>query len=157
MWAILDSARSPRAAYYARFAGFESECLFAGDLDDELRYASPYLVRLEFDDPRTVALISESWGSSWGIFLKSDVGMKTLRQHLRTLLRVRLPNGHLVLFRFYDPRVLRIYLPSCTPSEVNRFSGPVLNWWAEGGNQTNAMFAFRTVDGRLTTSTIPCG
>ena len=30
-----------------------------------------------------------------------------------------------MLFRFYDPRVLRDFLPQCSPEEVTNFFGPV--------------------------------
>jgi hypothetical protein len=30
-----------------------------------------------------------------------------------------------MLFRFYDPRVLRVYLPTCWPGELTRMFGPV--------------------------------
>jgi len=114
------------------YSGGESECLFAGDLAPELRAASPFLVRLEFDDKTSIRLIEESWGKSWAVFLNADLGLRTLRKHLRTLFRVRDPQGRYCLFRYYDPRVLRVYLPECTPGEVEAFTGPVRKWWAEG-------------------------
>jgi hypothetical protein len=44
---------------------------------------------------------------------------------LRTLLRVRDEAGRTLLFRFYDPRVLRAYLPTCTATEWQSVFGPV--------------------------------
>lgn len=38
---------------------------------------------------------------------------------------MRLPEGREVYFRYYDPRVLRLFLPTCTPEEINTFFGPV--------------------------------
>jgi hypothetical protein len=32
-----------------------------------------------------------------------------------------------LLFRYYDPRVLRVYLPSCRPSELETVFGPVVS------------------------------
>ena len=38
---------------------------------------------------------------------------------------VQTEDGKQLYFRFYDPRVLRLYLPTCTPEEVRRSFGPV--------------------------------
>lgn len=54
-----------------------------------------------------------------------DVTLQLLRRHLRTLLRVRDEAGRTLMFRFYDPRVLRAYLPTCTSSEWQSVFGPV--------------------------------
>ena len=131
IWAVLDCARDSSAARFVMHSGSESECLFAGELDPDLRLASPFLIRVEFDDRKSIRMIEESWGASWGIFLKADLGVKTLRRHLRTLLRVRDPQGKFLLFRYYDPRVLRVYVPECTAAELAVFTGPVAKWWAE--------------------------
>jgi hypothetical protein len=37
----------------------------------------------------------------------------------------QLPDGKIVYFRFYDPRVLRAYLTTCTDDEIRTFFGPV--------------------------------
>jgi hypothetical protein len=34
---------------------------------------------------------------------------------------VKLPVGEIVLFRFYDPRVWRIYLPTCSFPELEKW------------------------------------
>ena len=41
-----------------------------------------------------------------------------------------------VLFRFYDPRVLRVFLPTCTPKEVLEFFGPIKRYVLEGEEPT---------------------
>ena len=38
-------------------------------------------------------------------------------------MRVMTENGEQLAFRFYHPRVLRIYLPTCTADELARFQG----------------------------------
>ena len=34
-------------------------------------------------------------------------------------------DGQTFFFRFYDPRVLRAFLPTCSPSQLTDFFGPV--------------------------------
>ena len=40
--------------------------------------------------------------------------------------------GTPLYFRFYDPRVLRIYLPTCNESELQTVFGPVNHFYVEG-------------------------
>ena len=49
-----------------------------------------------------------------------------MRHHLRHFLEVKLPDDTQVYFRFYDPRVLRVFLPTCTPDDTNQFFGPMI-------------------------------
>ena len=69
--------------------------------------------------------MEKGWGKSWGVYLTSDWPLPALRNFLRQFLMVSLPDGKQVYFRFYDPRVLRLYLPLCTADEANEFFGPV--------------------------------
>ena len=44
---------------------------------------------------------------------------------------VKLPNGKQVYFRFYDPTVLRQFLPACLSKEAREFFGPVRSFLME--------------------------
>ena len=51
-------------------------------------------------------------------------------------------------FRFYDPRILRAFLPACTSDELRSFFGPVQRFYSPtGGNDGLLAFALR--DGKL--------
>ncbi|MBS1833708.1 MAG: DUF4123 domain-containing protein [Acidobacteria bacterium] len=149
MWMIVDCGRDKRLYSALSYSGLEHECLFAGSLSIPLQRASPYLVRLELDDKSTIRLIEDGFGNSWGSFIRADVGIKTLRKHLRTMLRVQAPNGKYMLFRYWDPRVLRIYLPTCMPDEVHRFFGPMEQLWMEDAPLKNRFLRFIDRNGRL--------
>ena len=45
--------------------------------------------------------------------------------------KVQLPSGEMVYFRYYDPRVLQVYLPTCRRDEIKIIYGPVLRYIAE--------------------------
>ena len=62
---------------------------------------------------------------AWGVFVGARADLNELRTHLRRFLLLKGPEGKEFYFRFYDPRVLRVYLPSCRPSELEMFFGPV--------------------------------
>ncbi len=42
--------------------------------------------------------------------------------------------GRILVFRFYDPRVLRAYLPTCTAEEIAQFFGPISHFAAESAD-----------------------
>jgi len=129
---IVDAARDPQIFGLLLGSYLEYCCLYSGTLPKSLEAAAPYLVHLEFEDRRTRHLLKQSWGNSWGIFLSCDTRLQTLRRHLRGLLTVRGPSGDRLLFRYYDPRVLRVYLPTCTSEELATMFGPIERIWAGG-------------------------
>ena len=127
VYAIVDGARDPRIEPMIRGTGLEHLCLFAGPLTAALRAAAPYVVRLSPAAPLTRRLFESGWHDHWCVLARTapDVTLQQLHRHLRTLLRVRDESGRKLMFRFYDPRVLRAYLPSCTAGEARAVFGPI--------------------------------
>jgi hypothetical protein len=41
------------------------------------------------------------------------------------------PENKLIFFRYYDPRVLRVYLPTCNAEEIRSVFGPISAYIAE--------------------------
>lgn len=65
------------------------------------------------------------WGDSWGILVFADEEMKVLHKHFRRFLMVKTEDGEELYFRFYDPRVLRIFFTYCNKEQLKEFFGPV--------------------------------
>jgi hypothetical protein len=105
--------------------GAQYESLFEGWSKAQLALFAPYLVSLPPWSKLLEKLVKKGWGKSWGVYLTSHVAFAEIRHHFRHFLMVNLPDGKQVYFRFYDPRVLRVYLPTCTPEEIAYFFGPV--------------------------------
>jgi hypothetical protein len=124
IWAIVDTARDQRAYFSLTNTFLNASCLFAGALPQALEMAAPYLVQLYQDDKFTDFLL-EQWGKSVCIYLRCDIGLNDLRRHLRGFLRVKDTSGRMMLFRYYDPRVMRVYLPTCGPGELDTVFGPI--------------------------------
>lgn len=122
-FAVLDGARSAEIHHHLQLSGLEYESLFSGQLSPTLRSASPFLVRLRPQEPFTNFLVERGWGKSFGIYIAWRNGLSSLRRHLRTLLRVRAENGRRLYFRFYDPRVLRVFLPTCSARQLRALLG----------------------------------
>jgi len=131
VYALLDAARGQRVFEAVRWSARPQAPLYRGALPPEIERVAPYLVELGGDHAFTRRVLEEGWGQSWGCFLVAGVDLKTLRQHLQSLLRVRTEDGRALLFRFYDPRVLRVYLPTCTRQELKVFFGPIRRFLVE--------------------------
>jgi pSer/pThr/pTyr-binding forkhead associated (FHA) protein len=111
--------------------GAQYESLYEGWSKAELTLFAPYLVSLPPQSKLLEKLVSNGWGKSWGVYLTCNLGFSELRHHLRHFLMVNMPDGKQVYFRFYDPRVLRVYLPTCTREEIYQFFGPVWRFATE--------------------------
>jgi Domain of unknown function (DUF4123) len=125
-WMMVDAARD-RRIFGLLLECFYSDhsCLFAGPIASDLQVVAPYLVQLSYDDKKTRKFISMAWNNSWGVFVKCDARLEVLRRHLRSFLLVRDESGNNLMFRYYDPRILRIYLPTCRVGELETVFGPI--------------------------------
>ncbi len=147
VWAILDGARDPAIHALLMASRLEYRCLYSGSLPRSLEMAAPQLVELLPGHQLTERLLSDGWGRSWGVFLRLD-DPANLRHHLRKFLRVRHADGRSLLFRFYDPRVLRVYLPTCDATELIQFFGPIAHFFAEA-DDGKGLLEFVQQRGRL--------
>jgi hypothetical protein len=148
VYAILDAARDPRVRPAVLGSGQPHVCLYSGKVPEPILAVAPYLVELAEKSPFTASLLEEGWGESWGVFTLSAATLEELRRHLKRLLKVEGPRGETMLFRFYDPRVLRVYLPTCTAAELGAVFGPVGMFALEGASSAEAL-RFHRADDRL--------
>jgi hypothetical protein len=124
VWAILDCARDPRIYRALLESRLEFRCLYSGKLPRSLEMVAPHLVELFPNNRLTATWLDEGWGQAWGVFLKV-ADPSNLRHHLRKFLKVQDEDGRVLLFRYFDPRVLRSYLPTCTVDELRQLFGPI--------------------------------
>ena len=122
-------------------------CLYRGELEPDMAEVAPYLVRLQPDAPFTDWLLVEGWGKHWGIFALSAADLPVMRRHFRTFLMVKNPEGKQVYFRYYDPRVLRTFLPTCNAEETATVFGPLITYLCEA-DKPEALLSFG-IKGRL--------
>jgi hypothetical protein len=126
----------------------EFECLYRGELEPDMAEVAPYLVRLEAEAEFTSWVVEKGWGKHWGVFARSDADMRAVRRHLRTFLTVYDPDGKAMIFRYYDPRVMRLYLPTCNAQELQTVFGPVSCYLLED-EDPRTMLRFQLADGAL--------
>jgi len=154
MWMILDGARDPRVYSSLIHSYSEYSCLYAGNLAPALERAAPYLVQLEFEDRYTRILLEQAWGNSWGIILKCNESIDVVRRHLRKFLRVIGRNGRPLVFRYYDPRVMRVYLPTCNREELREIFGPIKAFYMEDPDPAT-IWDCRLDTGKLSIAKLP--
>lgn len=132
VYLIVDSARDRKLARDAwGVYDLKNWWLFDGSADPQMAPVAPYLIDLgfasEYPYPASdyLQMFAERLGTSAGILLLTPAEPRTLWEHLRTLFFVMDESGSQFFFRFYDPRVLRVFLPTCTKEQIRQFFGPV--------------------------------
>ena len=127
IYTVLDGASVPELPQVLWEHRPENICLYRGELESDMAAVAPYLVKLEYDHPFTKLVCEQSWGKHWGVLVltPAEIDIRALRNHFRRILMVYDPDGKLIYFRYYDPRVLRTYLPTCNAEELGHVFGPV--------------------------------
>ncbi len=136
LFAILDAARDPMILVRLMDCKEEHQSLYEGMEGAKLMAFAPYLVALPRESSFLETIVREGWGKSWGVYLTCDKPFAEVRKHLRHFLTVETEaSPKKMLFRFYDPRVLRVFLPTCAPKDVSEFFGPITRYLLEGAEQ----------------------
>jgi hypothetical protein len=143
VFTILDGASVPDLL--ANLAAFEPECicLRRGELEPDMAEVAPYLARLERNAPFTDWVLANGWEKHWGIFGVAQADMRMLRNHFRAFLMVDHWRDNTVYFRYYDPRVLKSYLPTCGSEDLAALYGPVLWYLVEESKATGCKLMLR--------------
>jgi hypothetical protein len=139
LYAILDAARDTKVLAALLQSKSHYQSLYQGAEGARLAQFAPYLVRLPDDSSFLEMLVREGWGKSWGVYLTCASEFSEVRRHVRHFLEVTLPDGRDVYFRFYDPRVLRVYLSTCTPEDTKEFFGPIGAYLVEDTDPTKLL------------------
>lgn len=140
-YAILDGASVDGLLDQLYSCYPEFVCLYRGELAPDMAEVAPYLIQLEQGHRFTQWLLNNYFGHHWGIFAVSAADIHALRKHFRTFLMVQGPDGKPVYFRYYDPRVLRLYLPTCNEEETLQIFGPVQEFLLED-DQASALISY---------------
>lgn len=131
---ILDGASVPKLPmrlYEMRPPNF---CLFRGKLAPDMAEVAPYVVNLAPGSAFTDWVLNEGFGKHWGIFVHCRHSFKEIRRHFRSLFTVYDETGNPMIFRFYDPRVLQNFLPTCNGEELKSFFGKMETYFAESSD-----------------------
>ncbi len=126
-YAVVDGARCLDLLEHLDELSPPHACLFLGELDPEMEVVAPYLVELRRDDGFFDWLVDEGWGDGRGILMTSEKPLLDVRAHFRRLTLAEMPDGQVCWFRFYDPRVLRAFLPTCDEDQTAQMFGETVD------------------------------
>ena len=130
-YAVLDAGNIPDLPKELYKTELESYCLMEGELPADVIYQAPYLVRLLPGHKFTDWLLEDFIGKNKGIFAHSRATLIEMRRHFTSLVKVHDETGRPLIFRYYDPRVFRKFIPTCRPEELEVFFGDVARFFVE--------------------------
>jgi hypothetical protein len=93
------------------------------------------------------------WGDAWGVFFQTEASYETCLLHFQQIVILKDTRGSRY-FRFYDPRVLKTFLPAADKNKLSAFFGPVEKFIAEGDTKETAV-TFTNQQGVLQQSIVP--
>lgn len=131
LFALLDAAQESKLVGLFYEHHVEHASLYEGQKAIEYQDYAPYLVRLPPKSSFLELIVKRGWGRNWGPFLTCTEPFEEVRKHFRRFLMVELPDGRPVYFRFYDPRVLRVFLATLNTHETSAFYGPIDSYLVE--------------------------
>ncbi|MEO0463963.1 MAG: DUF4123 domain-containing protein [Pseudomonadota bacterium] len=153
-YAILDCARDHRLHKLVS-QSIECRTLYDEPPDPAVASVSPYLVKLSEDEPLLPTWRKHGRGKSWGLMFESASDIKRLRTEFRKCLKARLPDGDIVMFRFYDPRVFLPYMLSSDAQGIAPWFKEVGTYLVEG--EGGVQHALRFTKGQLVDRGKPVG
>lgn len=119
-FAIVDGAADPRL-YDLIVESKSYECLYSGEYSEDTCKTLPYIVQMRNGERFSKIWSAHETGNYWGILCKTELGLVAFRRHLRHFTTARLPDGQIVMFRFWDPRIFSTFLENGSDEEVEPF------------------------------------
>jgi len=124
-YAIVEGAMCERHLPFIFSSAAEHASLYRETDNEKLVRLGPHLVRFGEGEQFASRFLPTAWGQHWGIFICSEANTEQLLRHFRHFLIVSTEANRKLYFRFYDPRVLRRFLPTCTARQLETLFGPV--------------------------------
>lgn len=134
LFAVVDACQATALIELARRQyGRPKRMLFRGKAADleEVESFAPFFIPIDPESDLLEHLINY-FGMNFGVVFTSSAEPVKVFRHLRKIFVVEDDHGQEHFFRFYDPRVLRVYLPVCTRDELRDFFGPIEAFYIEG-------------------------
>lgn len=118
VYAVIDGAACPDLRFKIYDWEPQSVCLWSGELEPDMQEVAPYMVLLDRDSTFTDWLIAQGWNNNWNIFVNSELDFKAFKKQIRKLLLVKSPEGQNMVFRFYDPRVFKVFKENWSKKQI---------------------------------------
>lgn len=144
LYAVVDAAKDYRLASAARDILGEPLRPLLTKAPRFMERVGPYVtpIRCAERGARYLELWAEYHGDNAGIFFFTRSWPQAVRSHLISIFEVYDESKQMFFFRFYDPRVIRDYLPTCTAKECREFFGPIRCFLVDG-EEPDTMHLYR--------------
>lgn len=156
-YALVDGARDARLIDLVRQSGSRA-CLYSGEYDADTEGALPWLVAIDPAEPIAKAWQAHETGRFWGMLCHSALDLADLRRQFRKVTTARLPDGEIVLFRFWDPRVFSTFITHASPQEAAPFFAGIDCYIADLGSAGRMRYEWRgglLINGQQTATNAP--
>jgi hypothetical protein len=125
----------------------DHRCLYEGDSESMLGAVAPWLFQFHRNSDFVDLVVEHGAKNNWGVIVRSSIEEEELYRHLRKFLIVKQEDGKELYFRFYDPRVLREFLPTCSADQLKDLFGPLEAYIME--NDEGMVIKFQLQNGKL--------
>ena len=140
---LLDAACTAENMEKAKELNPTHQSLYKGSAEEDLADVSPYLFSYQ------KSLEFSNWYAEHGVdrnvlrLAVFEFLFEETYRHFRKFLMVKTENDEQLYFRFYDPRVLCIFLPTCDENQLREFFGPIEQFICEDEDPAFALvFSF---------------
>jgi len=143
---ILDGAKMRFNLTKAKELNEVHQCLYKGKSATNLGAVAPWLFTYKRNSELAHWFAKNSSEESWGILFYSEEKFETVYKHLRKFLMIKTEEGKDLYFRYYDPRVLNTFLPSCEGKQLSDFFGPIEAYFAELKSNKGNVYTFDKIN-----------
>ena len=141
---ILDGAILEHKLEQALSLHEQHRSLYRGQTVPEIEAVGPYLFPYPHTDAFNSWFIGNGLRNNWGILVNAAVSLDEIENHFRQFLMVKTEEGQELYFRFYDPRVLRIFLPTCDAAQLREMFGAVHSFVCHDADDS-FLFQYRVI------------
>ena len=139
IYIILDAARLEGNLNDAKQLNKSFRCLYESSKEKIYQTIGPYIFSVKNSSPFYEWYMKNGWGNAWGLMIFSSETIDRLNDHFLKFKYMQDESGIKQYFRYYDPRVLKKFLPTCTKEELNKFFGPIEYFIVEGDLKVEAI------------------
>ena len=155
LYAIIDAGRDPYVIPHMLEAMASNvECLFKGNAKKDLGDQTAWIAEIDRHERLLEWLIEEGWSKRQALFALSDLPLKRFATHLRKFTKVIDADGIEHFFRFYDPQVLRQYLPVFDQKQHDLFFRGITACFVEDNRDPAMILRYRSEDGALVSEAV---
>ncbi|MEH6458733.1 DUF4123 domain-containing protein [Chitinimonas sp. JJ19] len=122
-YAVVDASHGEQAYELITRWGEHAHCLYSGQEATTLARYAPYLLELRENSAALMELLEQAWQLNWAIFVDGAADWQKVRLQLKKSLFVLDENKDRHYFRYYDARILRLFLPTASKEQAAQFFG----------------------------------